>query len=198
MSVHQRYRVLLVEPLRLWRNRAAEETRLRLEIVGVGTEAEARAAVTGTVHAVVLSLKQLEANGLVLGRRLREKLGMEPYFLVHGQTMPPKSTEERATLAARHNIDMWLPNALEPHALVGALWGELERRFRPIEQRRAAAREESADDEPSWSELLRAPATVDNVKKLLTKDIGPGRRGAWRRPRASESHLARPVRRDDE
>lgn len=165
-----RYRILLVDPVKLRRDRAAEATRLRFDIVGAGTLADAMAVTTGTVHAVVLTLKQVEENGLALAKKLREKFGPEPYFVVHGPSVPARSTEERAMLAERHKVDMWLPNALEPDGLEVALWSELERRFRPKERPKSSV--ESADDEPSWSELLRAPPSVENVRKLLTKDLG--------------------------
>ena len=167
----QRFRVLLVDPVKLRRDRSAEVTRLQFDIVGVGTPEEA-AGVIGVVHAVVLTLKQADGNGLVLGKRLREKFGEAPYFLVHGATVPAKTTEERLALAARHNVDLWVANLIEPVGLEAALVGELNRRFRKREPAAAAG----GDNEPTWRQLLAAPATVENVKKMLTKDLGGKRK----------------------
>ncbi len=170
----QRFRVLLVDPVKIRRDRAAEATRLQFDIVGVGTAEEA-AGVIGVVHAVVLTLKQADDNGLVVGRRLREKFGEAPYFLVHGATVPAKTTEERLALAARHNVDLWVANPIEPVGLEAALWGELNRRFRKREPAAAAAAG-GGGNEPTWGQLLAAPVTVDNVKKMLTKDLGGKRK----------------------
>ncbi len=170
-----RYRVLLVDPVKLRRDRVAEATRLRFDIVGAGTAGEALSVTTGTVHAIVITLKQIEDNGLVLAKRLRDKFGTMPYIVVHGSPVPARSPEERAYLTLRHKVDMWLVNSLEPEGYEVALWSELYRRFPPERPAREEA-VDSADDEPSWSELLRAPPTIENMKKLLTKEIGPPKR----------------------
>ena len=163
-----RYRVLLVDPVKTRRDQAAAATRLRFDIVGAGTAAEANAVVVGTVHAIVLTLRQLDDNGLVLARTLRTRFGSEPYILVHGSTVPPHAAEDRALIAGRHGVDLWVAKTLDADGLEPALWAELERRFRPRERVRKV---DDVDDEETWRSVLTGPATVDNMKKLLTKDI---------------------------
>ena len=161
-----RYRVLLVDPVKSRREQAAAATRLRFDIVGAGSAEETNVVVVGTVHAIVLTLKQIEGNGLVLARALRARFGPEPYILVHGSTVPAHAADERAKLCARHGVDLWAAQALDAHALESALWAELERHFRP----RVRAVDE-VDDVDTWRSVLTGPASVDNMKKLLTKDL---------------------------
>lgn len=157
-----RYRVLVVDPVKLRRDRATAATRLRFDIVGAGTVTEALSLLDDSIHAIVITLKQIDENGLVVGRKLREK-APGAFILVHGPVTPAKSAEERAPLAQHHKVDLWLGSALDADGFEAALWSELERRFN---------KREKVVGEPSWGELLQAPASLENVKKLLTKDLG--------------------------
>jgi hypothetical protein len=157
------------------RERAAEVARLRLDVVGAANEAEARKVDGSGLHAIVLGLKQPAENGLVVGSRLREKFGKEPLIVLHGAPMPSKSTEERAALAERYNVDLWVATTLHPDGLETALWAELMRRFPPPKPPPRPVDAARTDEEPSWGELLASPASVANVKKLLTKDLSKKR-----------------------
>jgi CheY-like chemotaxis protein len=202
MAQPNRFRLLLLDPVKLRRDRAEQALRLRFDIESCGRLEEAMQAVTTRPpHAVVATLRQLEDNGLVAGRTLRSRLGPDPFIVVHGAADTRKSSADRQTLADRHGVDVWSESALEPDGIEVVVWGELIRRNRPkaapppslLERARSTSTDDvkafltkdrpliatpprAADEEPGWMELLNAPPTTANLKRLLTKDIGGARK----------------------
>ncbi|MDP2315536.1 MAG: hypothetical protein Q8P41_21740 [Pseudomonadota bacterium] len=204
MQIVSQMRVLLLDPVKMRRDRAENGLRLRFEVEGVGTLAEALVAgVARPPHAIVATLRQVDDNGLVAGRALRQKLGAGIYILVHGCADARKTATDRQTLADRHGVDTWSETALEPEGMEAVVWGELDRRYRPrasaAERKSLLARARSLtandvkafltkdrpliatpprapDEEPGWIELLNAPPTAENLKRLLSKEIGGKRK----------------------
>lgn len=197
-----RSRLLLLDPVKLRRDRAEQALRLRFDIESCGRLEEAMQAVTTRPpHAVVATLRQIDDNGLVAGRTLRSRMGPDAFIVVHGAADTRKSAADRQTLAERHGVDVWSETALEPQGIEAVVWGELSRRNRPkapppptlLERARSTTTADvkaflnkerpllptpyrAPDVEPGWIELLNAPPTPANLKRLLTKDIGGARK----------------------
>lgn len=204
MSVVPQFRVLVLDPVKLRRDRAEQMLHLRFETMSCGTITQALAELKGCPppHAIVASLRQIDDNGLVAGKALRAALGRDVYILVHGAADTRKTAAERQSIAERHGVDVWSESVLEPEGIAAVIGGEMHRRHRPraasttpasLWQRlRSLTREDvkafltkdrplistpprGPDEPPGWIELLNAPPTVANLKALLTKEIG------WRR-----------------
>jgi response regulator RpfG family c-di-GMP phosphodiesterase len=202
MALPNRFRLLLLDPVKLRRSRAEQVLRLRFDIESCDRLEEAMQAATARPpHAVVATLRQIEDNGLVAGKTLRTRLGPDAFIVVHGAADTRKSSADRQILAERHGVDVWSESALEPEGIESVVWGELFRRNRPkvpppptlLERARATTAEDvktflnkdrpllptpyrAPDEEPGWIELLNAPPTSENLKRLLTKEIGGPRK----------------------
>lgn len=204
MTAGSRFCVLLLDPVKLRRDRAAQGLQLRYDVVGCGTLAEALAVCDSTPpQAIVATLRQVDDNGLVAGQALRAKVGPDVFLLVHGPADTRKSPAQRQALADRHAVDTWSETALEVDGIESVVWNELNRRHRPrteeappvslLERARSVTTSDvkefltkdrpliptpprAPDEEPGWIELLNAPPTAENLKRLLRKDIGVRRR----------------------
>lgn len=204
MSVVTQYRVLVLDPVKLRRDRAEQMLHLRFETMGCGTITQALADLKTSPppHAIVATLRQIDDNGLVAGKALRAVLGRDVYILVHGAADSRKTAAERQGIAERHGVDVWSETVLEPEGIAAVVGGELHRRHRPraaaatpaslFQRARSVTKEDvkafltkdrpliptpprGPDEPPGWIELLNAPPTAANLKALLTKEIG-GRR----------------------
>jgi hypothetical protein len=207
MSLVPQYRVLLLDPVKLRRDRVEQMLRLRFETQGFGTITQALAALKGAPppHAIVGTLRQIDDNGLVAGKALRAEVGKDVYILVHGAADTRKTAAERQAIADRHGVDTWSEIALEPDGIASVLGGELHRRHRPrtatvtplglMDRARSVTKEDvkafltkdrpliptpirAPDEPPGWIELLNAPPTAANLKALLTKEIGVRRKSS--------------------
>ena len=193
-----RYRVLLVDPVRHRRERALDLLRAHYEVVGVSDAAEAREQLKGRKpDAVMLTLRQLEGNGLVLGKEMRARLGGDALILVHGDSNPPATSAERAQAAAAHGVSGWMPSTLEPPHIDALIGTALARRYQPaVDRERKSAWERlpanrsrvwefltrhrhiiptpyrSPEEPPGWIEILNGPPTLANARLLWVKARG--------------------------
>ncbi len=127
----------------------------------------------------LLSLAQAEENGLVLARRLAaEAPDPQRRVLVYGRPSGRAiSPAVRGRLERAYAVDRLLLHASHPADIEGVISELLapERRSPTASEGKAALEVLSAQvapEEPSWRELLGAPASPESVKTLLTKDIG--------------------------
>jgi CheY-like chemotaxis protein len=190
-----RYRVLLIDPVKVRREKVAHVLEMRFDVVEAFTSQEAKEAIkTARPDAIVLTLRQVEDNGLLIAKALRGLVGRDAFILVHGSTTSVTSAADRRLVLERHGVDQWAPSTLEPDdiaviinskALVQRMVKEPRRSFW-VRLRGVSKKEIWAflnkqyhllpnpppnPENPHWFEILNGPPTISNIRRLMTKPI---------------------------
>jgi len=148
-----RFRVYFVDAVRSRREGFERDLRVRFEVQGFGTVKEAAdAARKVPPHGIVLSIRQLEGNGVSATPELRKAVGPGVFVSVIGAMDEVPPAEQRQALMKRNQVDSWLPRVVDGPSLEVLLWTELLRRAMAAE---AKARPEPAAPPPRASLLER-------------------------------------------
>lgn len=133
---HTRFSIHLVDPVRSRREQIERGLQLRFDVRGFATVAEAIAGAHGhPPHAVVLTIRQTDGNGLTEGERYRKAVGADPMVVVHGTPDEAVTPERRRQWMTRHLVDLWIPRGLDAPTLEVLMWNELLQRCLPRERR---------------------------------------------------------------
>lgn len=131
-----RFRVFLVDPVRSRRETLERDLRVRFDVQGYGTVAEAAEAARRLApHGVVLGVRQVEGNGMTAAAQLRKVVGTDTFVCVVGAVDEAPSAEQRQALMKRNQVDTWLPRVVDGPSLEVLLWTELLRRAVAAEAR---------------------------------------------------------------
>jgi DNA-binding NarL/FixJ family response regulator len=189
-----RYRVLLIDPVRMRREKAVRVLGMRFDVAEAYTPAEARDAIKkAPPDAIVATLRQVEENGLLMAKALRE-LVPDAFILVHGSTTSMTTAAERRHVLERHGVDQWAPTNLEPDDLAiiihsKAMVQRIQKapRVSVWKRLRGVTRKDVWEfftrhhhilpnpppnpENPHWFEILNGPPTFSNVRRLMTKPL---------------------------
>ena len=188
--------MLLLDPVRNRREEAALALKAHFDVVEAGTPADAVASIKlQKPDAIVATLRQVESNGLIVARGLRQEVGRDAFIVVHGPTTTFHASAERNPISRHHGVDRWTPNVLEPIEMDTLVGAELNARRRNKQgrpslftrARRYRWRDlvsyftrlhhviptppPREDGKPGWIEILNGPPTVSNVRRLMAKTI---------------------------
>lgn len=197
MASARRFRVLLLDPVKHRRDQAAHALGMRFDVIEAGSTKEAVDMIKAYgADAIVATLRQMEGNGLVACKTLREAAGHDAFLLVHGPTTAPTTASARKVAAKFHRANAWAGTLLTPDEMDVIVWTELGSRQRTGEVRaggvfhriRRITRRDvwdfltrhhhiiptpprGADEPPGWIEILNGPPSIENIRRLLTKPL---------------------------
>lgn len=157
MAVQSRVRVLLLDPVRHRREQVARFLGPRYDVAEAGTPKEALAAATAAPpDVVVATLRQIEDNGLVACKAIRNAAGPDAFMLVHGPAETTPNRDLRQHLERTHRVNTWSPSALSPSVVDVMVWNHL------LERRR-----QSEGPPPSWWTRFRTVSVTDAWRWVL-------------------------------
>ncbi len=172
MAKTARTHVVLVDPVKTRRGEAEEGLRARFDVTAFDAPPSMADGRALSAHAVVISVRQTEGNGLTAARTMRDAIGADVLIIVVGPADEAMSTERRAQLIARHGVDVWIPRPIDPHTLQILLAGELAKRTSARQKSEHAEKTDpgvSSAPAGSWTDMFGGSAATDSLRRFFSR-----------------------------